>query len=386
MKKICVVTGSRAEYGLLRWVIQGILESDKLELQIIACGMHLSPEFGLTVKSIEADGFKIDRRIEMLLSSDTSVGICKSIGLGVIGFSDALFDLKPDLLLVLGDRYEIFAAALAANISLIPIGHLQGGETTEGAFDEALRHGITKMSHLHFVAAEVYRRRVIQLGENPQHVFNVGGLGVDSVMKLKLLNREELEMTLNLKLNKRNLIITFHPVTLDGDVGGDQLDNLLTSLSKLENTSFIFTMPNADTGSRGLFAKIQHFCNSRTNAWVFKSLGQLLYFSCVKHVDGVIGNSSSGLCEVPTFKKGTINIGDRQKGRLKALSVIDCLPNEKSISEAIKQLFSAEFQSQLEKVENPYGVGNASDAILRILEEYPFDGMLKKSFYDLHFT
>jgi GDP/UDP-N,N'-diacetylbacillosamine 2-epimerase (hydrolysing) len=337
----------------------------------------------MTVNAIEADGFKIDRKVEMLLSSDTPVGVTKSMGLGMIGFADALAELQPDLMLVLGDRYEIFAAASAAMIARIPIAHLHGGETTEGAFDEAIRHSITKMSHLHFVAAEEYRRRVIQLGEHPHRVFNVGGLGIDNILRLKLLTREELEVELDFKLLSRNLLITFHPVTLEHNTSAGQMRELLAALAELDGTGLIFTMPNADTEGRALFQQIKDFCAKHPNARAYTSLGQLRYLSCIQHVDGVVGNSSSGLAEVPSFKKGTINIGDRQRGRLKAASVIDCAPDRTAIINALEQLFSEEFNAEIQQVVNPYGNGGASHAIIRILEPMLTDDLLKKGFYDL---
>jgi GDP/UDP-N,N'-diacetylbacillosamine 2-epimerase (hydrolysing) len=385
-RKICVVTGSRAEYGLLRWVMEGIGNSSKLELQVVATGMHLSPEFGLTYRDIEKDGFSIDRKVEMLLSSDTPVGISKSMGLGMLGFSDVFNELKPDLLLVLGDRYEILAAVCTALIARIPITHVSGGETTEGAFDEAIRHSITKMSHLHFVAAEEYRQRVIQLGEHPDRVFQVGGLGVDNICKIKLLEKEELEESIGFKLGKKNLLITFHPVTLEENSSAKQMKELIEALDNLNETKLIFTMPNSDTDGRVIFQMIEKFVKKHPNANAFTSLGQLRYLSCIKYVDGVVGNSSSGLAEVPTFKKGTINIGDRQKGRLKAESVIDCEANKKSISSAIQKLYSAEFQAKLKTVKNPYGSGGASTAILKILESVSLDGILKKEFYNINLT
>lgn len=383
-RKICVVTGTRAEYGLLRWVIDGIVKSPLLELQLVVTGMHLSPEFGLTVQEIEADGHRIARKVEMLLSSDTPVGITKSMGLGMIGFADALAELQPDLLLVLGDRFEIFTAASAALIARIPIGHIHGGEATEGLIDESIRHSITKMSYLHFVAADEYRRRVIQLGEAPNRVFQVGGLGVDNIMHLELLSRHELEASMDFKFLSKNLLITFHPVTLEKATSSDQIDQLLSALSELKETGLIFTMPNADTDGRILFQKIQSFCNENANAKAYTSLGQLRYFSCINCVNGVIGNSSSGLTEVPSFKKATINIGDRQRGRLKAMSVIDCEPNASSILQAINRSFSVDFLDQLELTENPYGCGGASQAILKELESLSFHSdLFKKSFYDL---
>jgi len=379
------VTGTRAEYGLLRWVMEGILNSAKLELQIIATGMHLSPEFGLTYRDIEAEGFSIDCKVEMLLSSDTPAGVTKSMGVGMISFADALADLQPDLLLILGDRYEIFVAASAAMIARIPIAHLHGGEATEGSIDESIRHSVTKMSHLHFVATEEYRKRVIQLGEAPERIFLIGGLGIDNILNLKLLDHDELEVAIDFKLGKRNLLITFHPVTLEDNTAEVQMNELLSALDSLKDTHFIFTMPNADTDGRVLFEMINDFVNSHKNvACVFTSLGQIRYLSCIKHVDGVVGNSSSGLAEVPSFKKGTINIGDRQRGRIKADSVIDCDPIEHDIRAAFDKLFSDEFQRELESVFNPYGSGGSSKAIVNILENTEIDLLLlKKRFYNL---
>jgi GDP/UDP-N,N'-diacetylbacillosamine 2-epimerase (hydrolysing) len=383
-RKICVVTGTRSEYGLLRWVMQGIKDSEHLELQLIVTGMHLSPEFGLTLKEIEADGFSIDRKVEMLLSSDTPVGITKSMGLGMIGFADALNQLQPSLLLVLGDRYEIFAAAASGMIARIPIAHLHGGESTEGLIDESIRHSITKMAHLHFVAAEDYLKRVIQLGEQPENVFNVGGLGIDNILRLKLLSRSQLEDELDFKFAKRNLLITFHPVTLEQSTSTHQMKELLSALDTLVDFGLIFTMPNADTDGRILFQQINAFCESHPMARAYTSLGQLRYLSCIKHVDGVIGNSSSGLTEVPSFRKGTVNIGDRQRGRLCAASVINCSAEYASITESIQKLYSPSFQSLLPDVKNPYGDGGASTAIVSTLEHRSFDNLLKKSFFDLN--
>ena len=384
MRKICVVSGTRAEYGLLRWVMEGIRNSPKLELQVIATGMHLSPEFGLTYREIEKDGFRIDHKVEMLLSSDTPVGVTKSMGLGMIGFADALDELKPDLLLVLGDRYEIFASSSSAMIARIPIAHLHGGEATEGSIDEAIRHSVTKMSHLHFVATEEYQQRVIQLGENPERVFHVGGLGIDNIQKLKLLNKVELEKSLGFKFGRKNLLVTFHPVTLEIETVSEQMEELLDALEKLENVHIVFTMPNADTGGRILFKMIEDFVSKNPSSKAFTSLGQTRYLSCLNHVDGVIGNSSSGLAEAPTFKIGTINIGDRQRGRIKARSVIDCEPNEPSITSAIKKLYSSDFQNKLTTVKNPYGCGGASESIVNILNEVSLDGLLKKKFCNLN--
>jgi len=381
-KKICVVTGSRAEYGLLRWVMQGIKDSKKLDLKIVVTGMHLSPEFGLSYKEIENDGFSINHKIEMLMSSDTESGISKSIGIGLIGFADVFKHIKPDMLLVLGDRFEIFSAVCAALIHRIPTAHLHGGETTEGAFDESLRHSITKMSHLHFVAAKEYRNRVIQLGENPKNVFLVGGLGIDSIKKLNLYSRTQLEKKLNLKFKKKNFLITYHPVTLDSQSSDNQISELLSAFDMVDDVNLIFTMPNADTNNKIIVKTIKKYAKKK-NVHIFDSLGQLQYLSCIQYVDGVIGNSSSGLTEVPTFKKGTINIGDRQKGRIKADSVIDCDCNFKSIYNAIKKLYSISFQRSLKTVINPYGNGGSSEKILKILHNHSIDNILKKKFYNL---
>lgn len=383
MKTICVVTGTRAEYGLLRWLMEGIRQSPDLTLQVIVTGAHLSPEFGLTYRDIEADGFVIDRKVEMLLSSDTSVGVAKSMGLAMIGFGDAFAELSPDLVLVLGDRYEIFSAAAAATIARIPVAHLHGGETTEGAFDEALRHSITKMAHLHFVAAQAYRRRVIQLGEDPARVFLVGGLGVDNILKLDLLDRGALEAALDFKLGPKNLLITFHPATLEQGAAAGQMDELLAALDTLPDTHLIFTMPNADTEGRALSRQLEAYVAGRPNAKVFASLGQRRYLSAIAQVDAVVGNSSSGLAEVPSFRKATVNIGERQKGRLKAQSVIDCETDRESIKTALARAYSAEFQASLGQVRSPYGDGGASQKILHILETHDFSGSLKKTFHDI---
>lgn len=381
-RKICVITGARAEYGLLRWVMQGIKDDPELTLQVIATGMHLSPEFGLTYREIEKDGFKIDRKVEMLTSSDTPVGIAKSMGLGLIGFADALNELSPDLIVVLGDRFEIFAAVAAALVARIPVAHLHGGEATEGLIDEAIRHSITKMSHLHFVAAEEYRQRVIQLGEQPERVFLVGGLGVDNIKRLKLLDRAELEASLDFELGQKNLLITFHPVTLETATALDQMEELLATLAELKNTQLIFTLPNADTDGRALMKMVEQFVAQHPNARAYTSLGQLRYLSCIAQVDGVVGNSSSGLAEVPSLKKGTINIGDRQRGRLQAASVINCEPTRESIEAALKRLYSADFQVSLSQVLNPYGEGGASEKIVASIKSAPLEDVLKKRFYD----
>ncbi len=382
-RKICVVTGTRADYGLLYWLMKEIALDSELKLQIIATGMHLSPEFGLTYKEIEKD-FKIDKKIEMLLSSDTAIGISKSMGLAQISFSEVYEDLKPDIIVLLGDRYEIFSAASAALIANIPVAHLHGGETTEGAFDEAIRHSITKMSHLHFTAAEEYKNRVIQLGEHPSRVFNVGGMGIENIKRLKLLSRDEFEESINFKLNKKNILVTFHPVTLENSSAKEQFQELLDAIDELEDTNIIFTKANSDTNGRIINQMCDEYVLKNSNKSIcFTSLGQLRYLSALQYVDAVVGNSSSGLIEAPSFKIGTINIGDRQKGRLKAKSIIDCDSLKSSILQAFEKLYSEEFESILINTNNPYGDGCASERIIKELKKVDLKNILKKSFYDL---
>jgi len=382
-RKICIVTGTRAEYGLLRRLIKNIGESHDFELQLIATGSHLSKKFGETYKEIEEDGIKIDVKVDLDLFSDSPLALSKSSSLGLIGFSKAFDLLQPDLLLVLGDRYEILSAVIAAMFSRIPIAHLHGGELTEGLIDEAIRHSITKFSHLHFVAADEYRSRVIQLGENPKSVFKVGGLGVDAIKNIKLLDKEDLEESLEIKFRKKNMLITFHPVTLENNTSSIQMLELLGALTDLKDTTLIFTMPNADTDSRIIFDLIKNFVLDHENAYSFSSLGQLRYLSCVNQVDVVIGNSSSGLAEIPSFKKATINIGDRQKGRIKATSVIDCDPLAEEIKKAITKSYSNEFRASLMDLENPYGDGGAVKKIVETLKVTDFTSLVKKQFYDI---
>lgn len=381
--KICVVTGTRAEYGLLYWLLKEIEADKDLELQIIATGMHLSPEFGLTFKQIEKE-FKIDKKIEMLLSSDTSIGISKSMGLAQISFAESYEELKPDIVVVLGDRYEIFSATSAAMIANIPIAHLHGGETTEGAFDESIRHSITKMSHLHFVATKEYKNRVIQLGEQPNRVFNVGGMGIENIKRLKLLSKEEFEKSIDFKLNKKNILVTFHPVTLEKSTAKKQFQELLDAIDELEDTNIIFTKANSDTDGRVINQMIDEYVAKNTHKSVeFTSLGQLRYLSALQYVDAMVGNSSSGLAEAPSFKIGTINIGDRQKGRIKAHSVIDCEPSKENIRKAFDELYSKAFKETLKTVKNPYGDGCASKKIIEEIKQVDLKNILKKSFYDL---
>ena len=384
LRKICVVTGTRAEYGLLYWLMKEIESDSELQLQLIVTGMHLSPEFGLTYQVIEQDGFHIDAKVEMLLSSDTSVGITKSMGLGVIGFAEALDRLRPDIMVVLGDRYEVFAATQAAMIGKVPIAHLHGGESTEGAMDEAIRHAITKMSQIHFVAAEPYKRRVLQLGENPEVVFNVGALGLDNIIKLPLLNQENFEKTIDFSLGEVNFLVTYHPVTLGEDLPEEQLQKLLAALDCFPTANIIFTKANADADGRIINKMLGTYCSlNESRAKLFSSLGQVRYLSAIQHVDVVIGNSSSGLLEVPFLQKPTVNIGNRQGGRLKASSVIDCEEDTEGIIQAIKTALSPEFGEIVHKNVSPYGMGNASVSIKETLKHIQLDHILVKKFYDL---
>jgi UDP-hydrolysing UDP-N-acetyl-D-glucosamine 2-epimerase len=378
-RKICVVTGTRADYGLLYWLMKEIQADEDFELQIIATGAHLSPEFGMTYKVIEEDGFKIDEKVEMLLSSDTAVGISKSLGLATIGFADAYHRLAPDMVILLGDRYEILAAAQAALIFGLPIGHIAGGDTTEGAFDEAIRHSISKMAHIHFVTNELSARRVRQLGENPRYIFNVGSPGIDYIKRVHLLNRTDLEKELEFKFQERNLLVTFHPVTLDCVSSTDQFTELLTALDGLgKNVGVIFTKSNADTEGRSINQMIDDYVAVHSESKAYTSLGQGRYLSAIAQVDVVVGNSSSGLYEVPSFCKPTVNIGDRQKGRLQAASVVNCKPEASAIIQAI--IFA--FNTDCSTVQNPYGDGNSSIRMLSVLKSIPdYSGLLKKQFF-----
>ncbi len=331
-KKICIVTGSRAEYGLLYWLIKEIKADPDFKLQLVATGMHLSSKFGLTYKVIEKD-FKIDKKIDMHLSSDTSVGISKSMGIAQISFSKAYKVLKPDIIVVLGDRYEIFSAASAAMISKIPIAHIHGGEITEGSWDDNIRHCISKMAHLHFTANEEYKNRVIQLGEDPSRVFNTGGMGIENIKRLKLLSKNKFEKSINFKLNKKNILVTFHPATLENNTSKKQFQELINTINELDDTNIIFTKTNSDINGKVINQMIDRYTAKYPKKSIgFTSLGQLRYLSALKYVDAVVGNSSSGLLEAPSFKIGTINIGDRQKGRIKAKSVIDCSAKKKRYS------------------------------------------------------
>jgi UDP-N-acetylglucosamine 2-epimerase (non-hydrolysing)/GDP/UDP-N,N'-diacetylbacillosamine 2-epimerase (hydrolysing) len=378
-KKIAVITGSRAEYGLLYWVLRDLHASPDFDLHLVVTGMHLAPEFGLTVREIEKDGLPIARRVEMLLSSDTPGGVAKSMALGLIGMSDAFEQLRPDLVLVLGDRFEILAAVQAAMVHNIPVAHIAGGDTTEGAFDESIRHAITKMAHLHLVTNELSARRVRQLGEDPKYIFVVGSPGLDHLQRRPLLGKAALEESLGASLGRRNLLITFHPVTLEASTGMGQQDELLAALGSLRaDTVLWFTRPNADTGARALASALDAWAFGRPNVHVFSSLGQLRYLSLMSQVDAVVGNSSSGLYEAPSFKVPTVDIGDRQRGRTVAVSVLHCEPQRDAILSALEKAFTLDCSA----VSNPYGDGASAARILDALRQFPLSGStLKKTFH-----
>ena len=383
-RKICVVTGSRSEYGLLYWLMKEIQDDHDMELQVVVTGMHLSPEFGMTYKMIEQDNFNISAKVEMLMSSDSPSGVTKSIGLGLIGFADMLDRLNPDIVTLMGDRYEIMAAAQASMVARIPIAHISGGELSEGSIDDAMRHSITKMSNLHFVAAGEYRRRVIQLGENPKYVFNFGEPGLDNINRLELLSRKELEKAIEWNLGSVNFLVTYHPVTLSDTDPEYVMKELFLGLDSFPEAKIIFTRPNSDSGGRKISRLIDEYAADQADrVKVFTSLGHLKYLSAVKHVDVIIGNSSSGLVEVPAMKKPSINIGNRQQGRLKASSIIDCDESSNSIEKAVRRALTPVFQQSLGSVVSLYGSGNASALIKNKLKTIDLEGILLKKFFDI---
>lgn len=384
MRKIAVVTGTRADYGLIYWLLREIQGDPELKLQVIVTGMHLSPEFGNTYKVIEKDGFEIDWRVDMLLSSDTTKAMSQSVGLGVIGFAEAFNYLEPDIVVLTGDRFETLAAAQAAMFAKIPIAHLYGGEITEGAIDEAIRHSITKMAYVHYTAAEEYRNRVIQLGEHPERVFNYGAPGLDHITRTSTLSRKELAVQLDFSLDKPYFLVTYHPETLGMKDPVLSLDELLSSLDEFPDYKVLITKPNADPGGRALISQLEKYKGANTErVYLHTSLGQLRYLSAMKNAAAVIGNSSSGIIEAPACRVATVNIGDRQKGRLRSDSVIDCKETTESITNAIRIAISPEFQQKLNCVESVYGVGNASGRIKDSLKALNLSHGTIKTFYDL---
>ena len=386
MKRIGIMTGTRAEYGLLKSLMQEINKDNDLELYLIVSGMHLSPEFGMTYKEIEEDGFEINAKVEMLLSSDSPAGISKSIGLGVIGFADEFQRADLDMLILLGDRYEALSAAISAMVMRIPIAHLHGGELTEGAIDEGIRHSITKMSYLHFTSTEQYRSRVIQLGENPERVFYVGALGVENIKKINLMTKEELEKSIHFEIDENTVVVTYHPVTLENNTVEEQFLNLLKVLDRNPKIRMIFTKANADTNGRIVNELIDKYAAQNSErACAFMSLGQKRYLSALKYCRIVIGNSSSGIIEAPSFGKPIINIGDRQKGRICADSVINCGYTQQEIQQAMETALTEEFENKARNCRNPYEKENTAANIISVIKDYLWNDKikLKKGFYDI---
>lgn len=379
--RVGVVTGTRAEYGLLYWILKQLRDDPAIDLQLIVTGAHLSSQHGLTYRDIEADGFRIARKIDMALGDDSVVGVTKALGQATMGFADAMADLQPGLLLLLGDRYETLAAAQSALIARVPVAHIAGGDVTEGAYDDAIRHSITKMSHLHFVTHEAAARRVRQLGEEPERIFTVGNPGLDQLRHLKLMQRDELERELGFVLRRRNLLVTYHPETLDTESTESRIVGLLQALERLgDDVGLLFTLPNADTGNRAIREHIQEYVAQHRNARAYASLGQLRYWSAMKHVDAIVGNSSSGLLEAPSLQKPTVNIGDRQKGRPQAASVVNCGYAVDEIESAIRRAFDLDCRH----VVNPYGDGHAAERIIAVLKRMDDPrNLLKKRFADL---
>ena len=382
--KICFITSTRAEYGLIKSLMKKISSNENFVLQIIVTGTHLSRRHGFTIDEIEKDGFKVNSKIDMFTDDDSNNSICLSLSKLIEELSAKIEILKPDTIVILGDRFELLGIAAAATIHRVPLTHLHGGEITEGAFDDSIRHAITKLSQIHFVANEQYKKRIIQLGENPENIFNVGGLGVDAIKELKLLSKSKLEKELNLNFLEKNLLVTYHPLTLSkAETSKNELTELINSLSTLKNTLQIFTMPNADPGNKAIFKIIKSYVKTNKNAFWFNSLGQLKYLSCLAHVDAVIGNSSSGLSEAPTFKIATINIGDRQKGRLMSQSIINCEANSDDIKMGLKKIYQPSFREILKNAKNPYGDGGASRRIIEILKNINYNDILRKKFFNI---
>lgn len=387
MRKICVVTGTRAEYGLLCRLMRLIQESPDNQLQVIATNMHLSPKYGNTFQEIEKDGFTIDCKIPIIdeNSEDNAVTTVKSMATALSGFAEAYNTLKPDLVVVLGDRYEILAAATAALIERIPIAHLHGGEVTEGAYDDAIRHSITKMSHLHFTSTEEYRKRVIQLGERPDRVFYVGAPGVENIKKFPLMNKEEVEESVNFKFDENTILVTYHPVTLGEHTAEKDIKEFIGALEERKDLRVFFTMPNSDTGSQAIVDAINEFvANNSDRAVSYKSLGIKRYLSVMKYAGAVVGNSSSGLLEVPSFGIPTLNIGDRQKGRMAADSVYNCETDKDSILKGLDVIMSPAFKKKAAETHNPYEKANTAEEIFKVISTYPLDNLAQKHFYDIN--
>lgn len=382
-RRIAVVTGTRAEYGLLTGLVSLVHASPDTELQLLVTGTHLSPQFGYTVREIEADGFPIAERIDILMASDNAVGVAKAMALGLVGFAEAYRRLAPDLVVILGDRSEILSAAAAALVAAIPIAHIHGGETTEGAYDEGIRHAVTKMAHLHFTATEKYRHRVIQLGEDPSRVFNVGAPGLDALAQFTPVPLGELERALGFTFGEESLLVTFHPETAEGTDPRAAMDELFAALDTRPGTHLLFTLPNADAGGRALIEMVQSYVARRADAVAHASLGHHRYLSSLHYVSGVVGNSSSGIIEAPSMGIGTLDIGNRQAGRLRADSVLSVPAERLAIAKGLDQMLSPAFRERCRTVSNPYSGGNAAAAIFEVLRGFPLTGITRKQFHDL---
>jgi GDP/UDP-N,N'-diacetylbacillosamine 2-epimerase (hydrolysing) len=381
-KKLCAFTGSRADYSHLKPLMEAIRDSGAFSLRVLASGAHLSRELGLTYTEIVRDGFTINEKVKLPLGSGTPIDICKSMGVGLAGYGRAYQRMAPHAVIILGDRYEAFTAAAAAMIARLPIVHFNGGEATYGLIDEAIRHSITKMSYIHFTATEEYRRRVIQLGEDPNRVFCVGALSLDTLRRTPLLEKAGLEKALGISLKATTLAVTYHPVTLEDESAAAQFRHVLAAIDRLENTTIIFTKANADPNGRRINALIDAYvAGHRNKARAFASLGYKTYYSLLSHADAVVGNSSSGIIEAPSLGIPTVNIGDRQRGRIKAKSVLDCAPAASSIFRTLDTALSPEFRRMCRSVANPYGCGDASSRALAILEKQMNTINLKKEFY-----
>ena len=383
-KNIYIVTGSRADYGLMQILINKLHSNKNIRLKIFVTGMHLSPEFGNTYKEILKDGFKIEKKVRILSSDDTPTAISNSISLGIKRFAKIFDNAKPDLLIVLGDRYEILSTVIAANFHQIPIAHIGGGYTTLGVYDEWMRHSITKMSWLHFVSDFSCKKRVVQLGENPKRVFITGSLGIDRLRHTKLLTKKQIEKKMRFKFNKKNILITYHPVTLEKNTSASQFREILLAISKLKDTKLIFTYPNSDTFGRIVINMIKKFVSSRKcDSIQFPSMGHINYLSVLNNVDCILGNSSSGIIEAPSLKIPTINIGDRQEGRFKASSVIDIKPKRNLILQSINKIYGKKFRKKLKYIYNAYEHKNSSNKIYKIIKNIIIPSELKKSFYNI---
>lgn len=383
MKKICLITTSRADYGIQSNLIKMLQDDSEIDFSLIVSGTHLSKKHGETYREIEDDDVKITQKIDIGIDDECDLYVEHVFSNAVIKFSEALKEISPNIVILLGDRYEMLVAAIVCTFNNIPIAHLHGGETTEGATDESFRHSITKMAHLHFTTCEAYRQRVIQLGESPERVFNSGSLGVENILNVPTLNRNELEKSLGIKFLEKNLLVTFHPVTLEKGEAEQQINELLSALNTLKNTMIVFTHPNADAEGNIITDRIQDFIKKGNNCYLFASLGIKRYFSMIREMDAVVGNSSSGIIEVPSFKKATINIGNRQKGRIQAASIINCEPKKTDILWAIAKSYTPEFQNMLKTIKNPYAQDNSAENILKVLKTTDLQNILQKSFYDL---